>query len=105
MLDITVEELVRKHEADPKLVLVDVRDADELETVKVDWATWIPLPELPQRLGELQKDGEIAVMCHHGGRSARAAAFLSAQGFPHVYNVEGGVDAYAEKIDPSLNRY
>jgi rhodanese-related sulfurtransferase len=105
MQDISVEELVRKHEADPNLVLVDVRDADELETVSVAWATWIPLPELPQRLGELDKNAEIALMCHHGGRSARAAAFLSAQGFTRVYNVDGGVDAYAQRIDPSLARY
>jgi rhodanese-related sulfurtransferase len=105
MQDISVEELVRKHEADPNLVLVDVRDADELETVNVAWARWIPLPELPQRLGELDKNAEIALMCHHGGRSARAAAFLRAQGFTRVYNVDGGVDAYAQRIDPSLARY
>lgn len=105
MQDISVEELVARHEADRNFVLVDVRDADELETVKVDWAKWIPMAEIPQRLGELNKDGEIAVMCHHGGRSARVAAFLTAQGFTHVYNVDGGVDAYAERIDPSLARY
>jgi rhodanese-related sulfurtransferase len=105
MQDITVEELVHKHEADPKFVLVDVREADELQTVKVDWATWIPMGDLPKRLGELDKGAEIALMCHHGGRSARAAAFLDTQGFKHVYNVDGGVDAYAERIDTSLARY
>ena len=105
MQNISVEELVKKHDADPDFVLVDVRDADELETVKVGWATWIPMAEIPQRLDELEKDAEIAVMCHHGGRSARVAAYLTAQGFSHVYNVDGGVDAYAERIDPALARY
>jgi rhodanese-related sulfurtransferase len=73
--------------------------------VKVDWATWIPMGEIPQRLGELDKGAKIAVMCHHGGRSARVAAYLLANGYSNAVNVDGGVDAYAERVDTSLARY
>ncbi|HTX56054.1 MAG TPA: rhodanese-like domain-containing protein [Candidatus Acidoferrales bacterium] len=105
MNDITVEELAQWHRTGKRFVLLDVRDPDEIETVTVDWARWIPMHEIPQRLAELPKDEPIAVMCHHGGRSERVAAFLSARGFVHVVNVDGGIDAYAERIDPSLTRY
>ena len=105
MEEITVEELARRHAENPSLVLLDVREPVELATVKVDWATWIPMAEIPRRIGELDPSVPVAVMCHHGGRSERVAAFLAARGFAHVVNVDGGIDAYAERIEPSLARY
>ena len=58
-----------------------------------------------QRLSGLPKDAAIAFHCHHGGRSRAAAEQLVAQGYTHVYNLEGGVDAWSEQVDPSVARY
>ena len=105
MRDISVEELARRRSEGEHFVLLDVRESDELATVKLAWATWIPMREIPARVGELDPETPVAVMCHHGGRSERVAAFLSARGFADVVNVEGGIDAYAARIEPGLARY
>ena len=86
-------------------VLLDVRDPDEVATASVPGAITIPMQDIPQRVDELDRNATIAVMCHHGGRSARVAQFLSGQGFTDVYNIDGGIDAYAKRIDSSIPRY
>jgi rhodanese-related sulfurtransferase len=63
------------------------------------------MSELPGRVGELSRDNPLAVMCHHGGRSAHATAWLRNQGFDHATNVAGGIDAWARTVDPTLSRY
>jgi rhodanese-related sulfurtransferase len=105
MHEITVEELARWRGEGKKFVLLDVREPYELELASIDGATWIPMGEIVERIGELERDAEIAVLCHHGGRSARVAQFLTAQGFAHVYNVDGGIDAYALRADPLIPTY
>jgi rhodanese-related sulfurtransferase len=105
MQEISVEDVAARLKKDPSFVLLDVREPDELTTAKIDGALWIPMREIPQRLGELDTSKSIAVMCHHGGRSERVAGFLIARGYGDVANVEGGIDAYAERVDPSLSRY
>jgi len=81
MQEISVDELARWHDAGKTFTLLDVREPDEVAAARIAWATWIPMAEVPQRLAELKKDEPIAVMCHHGGRSARVAGFLLANGF------------------------
>jgi rhodanese-related sulfurtransferase len=61
--------------------------------------------QVPQRVGELPPDKTIVVLCHHGGRSERVAQFLQMRGFDDVANVDGGIDAYARRVDPSIPRY
>jgi rhodanese-related sulfurtransferase len=65
----------------------------------------IPLGELAKRVGELPRDKALAVMCHHGGRSAQATAWLRNQGFDQATNVAGGIDAWARSVDPTVSRY
>lgn len=65
----------------------------------------IPMRSVPARIAELDPGAEIAVMCHHGGRSEQVAHFLHARGFANVHNVEGGIDAYALRVDPKIPRY
>jgi len=103
--DITVHDLAQWRESGKKFVLLDVRDPDEVATVRLDGSVWIPMREIPQRLGELDPALPIAVMCHHGGRSERVAEFLASRGFSGVVNVAGGIDAYAAQIEPALARY
>ncbi|MBN9139953.1 MAG: rhodanese-like domain-containing protein [Micrococcales bacterium] len=75
------------------VALIDVREPDEYEVAHVEGATLIPLGELPQRLGELPAGETLYVMCHSGGRSAHATAFLEAQGIDAV-NVLGGITGW-----------
>ncbi len=100
----TVEELKALRDQRQPHLLLDVRQPDEHQHCRIDGAVLIPLAELPQRLKELPQDKTIVVHCHHGGRSARAVAFLSQQGYT-AKNLEGGIDAWSERIDPTVERY
>lgn len=86
-------------------LVLDVREAEELAIVRLEGALHVPLGELPARLSELDPKLEIVCLCHHGGRSARAAGFLASRGFPRVLNLSGGIDRWALEVDPSLARY
>lgn len=102
--DISVLDLKKRLDAGEELFLLDVREPFERDIVQLkNYA--IPLGQLKQRVQELNPECEIVVYCHHGGRSHQAAQFLKEQGFQKVKNLEGGIDAWAERIDPSLPRY
>lgn len=74
-------------------MIVDVREPDEFAEARVEGATNVPLGSLPARLGELPRDRTLHVMCLSGGRSARATAFLRAEGFDAI-DVEGGISRW-----------
>lgn len=76
-----------------ELVVLDVREQSEWDEGHLPGAVHIPLGSLPERLDELDSQASILVMCHLGGRSARATAWLSGLGF-QVVNLEGGIDAW-----------
>lgn len=86
-------------------LLLDVREPDEVATCAVAGSQHIPMHQVPENLGSLPRDRHILVLCHHGGRSQRVTQFLRANGYTLVTNVAGGIDAWAEQIDPSLARY
>ena len=88
----------------PPLV-VDVRDDWELERCALSESMHVPMRELPARLGELPRDRDLVVVCHHGVRSLFAARFLAGSGFSPVFNLTGGVEAWAADVDPTLARY
>lgn len=87
------------------VTLVDVREARELAVASVDGALHIPMGDVPARLGELDRERPLVVMCHAGGRSRRVAQFLLGQGFEHVFNLRGGIDAWSVEVDPRIPRY
>jgi len=87
------------------LVLLDVREHEELELAAIAGARHIPMREVPERLAELPKDKPIVVFCHAGGRSRRVAQFLAANGFEQVYNLDGGIDAWSRTVDERVGRY
>jgi rhodanese-related sulfurtransferase len=105
MQEISVDELARWRSEQKAFVLLDVREPHELTLASLDGATHVPMRDLPARLNELDKDAEIAVLCHHGGRSAQVARFLTQHGFANVYNIDGGINEYATRIDPSIPTY
>lgn len=98
------EFVARADEGDPP-VLLDVREDWELGLAKLDQAMHIPMGSVPERLGELQRDREIVVMCRSGGRSAQVAHYLQQQGFERVWNLAGGIIAWSEQVDPSITPY
>jgi rhodanese-related sulfurtransferase len=100
----TVEDLKKKIEAKENFVLLDVREANELDICKLETFTHIPLGDLETRYNELNKETEIAVLCRSGGRSAQATGFLKSQGYKAV-NVAGGILEWGEKFDPSMEQY
>jgi rhodanese-related sulfurtransferase len=103
--EISVDELKRRHDAGEDLVLLDVREPDELATASIPWATTIPMAQIPVRMNELPRDKPIVVMCHHGGRSDRVAQFLNANGYDNAVNLDGGIDAWSRTIDSNVPRY
>lgn len=86
-------------------LLLDVREAWELEVASLPGAVHIPMGEVPARLAELDRGRDIVVMCRSGGRSLSVARFLEAQGYASVANLTGGVLAWAREVDPSLATY
>jgi len=88
-------------------VLIDCRERDEHELVHIGAATLLPMSEIENRRSELEPHLErrVIVHCHHGGRSLRVAQWLRQQGFAKAQSMAGGIDRWAERIDPSLPRY
>lgn len=86
-------------------VLVDVREQWEYDLAHVAGSRLVPLAELPARLGELPASASLVTVCHHGMRSERAAALLRRAGFARVRSLAGGVDAWAQGVDPAMRRY
>ncbi|MCI4345882.1 MAG: sulfurtransferase [Thermoplasmata archaeon] len=85
--------------------LLDVREDEEREIARIEPSLHIPMSEVPNRKEELPRDRTLIVYCHHGGRSQMVAAYLEQEGFDHVANLTGGIDAWAQRIDPKVARY
>ena len=102
---ISAHELKRKLDAHEAFELIDVREPFEYEIARIDGAKLIPLAEIGERTGELQREQPIVVHCHSGTRSAQAVRLLQQRGFSNVYNLEGGIDAWSDQIDPSVPKY
>ena len=103
--DLPVRDLARWRDERRRFTLLDVRTAEELAVAALPGARHLPLHELPRRLAELPPDEPLVVVCHLGGRSAQAVAFLRARGFPQAVNLDGGIDAWSVEVDPSVPRY
>ncbi len=99
-----VELSVAMASADSPLVL-DVREQWEVELAALPESLVIPLGELADRVGEVPVHRPVVTLCHHGMRSARAAALLREAGHPNVRNLAGGIDAWAREVDSGMARY
>jgi rhodanese-related sulfurtransferase len=102
---ISVQQLQQLRATGQPHVLLDVREPWETAIVALPQSLQIPLNQIPPRLKELDADSTIIVLCKVGGRSQRAADFLINQGFKSVFNLAGGIDAWAREIDSSLPTY
>src|SRR6266403_955743 len=103
--EMSPHQLKRKRDAGEPFQLIDVREPFEYEIARIDGAKLIPLGEISERLNELEGEQPIIVHCHSGKRSAQAVRLLQQRGFAKVYNLEGGIDAWSEQIDPNVPQY
>lgn len=104
-VEIEVETLVAMRGAGDIFTLLDVRERWEVELCAIPGSLYIPLGELPTRIGEVPDDRPVVVLCHHGFRSAHAASWLHGQGFDRVINLSGGIDSWARRVDPTMKVY
>lgn len=88
-------------------LLLDCREADEHAVARIDAARLLPMSEIQQRLAELEaeRQRQIVVHCHHGGRSLRVAKWLRQNGFTAAQSMSGGIDEWSSHIDPQVPRY
>ena len=103
--DVTVEELKARIDRRDDFDILDVREPHEVDIVRIEGTTVIPLGELPNRLAELDRSRDLVVHCKMGGRSAKAVALLREQGFDRAVNLAGGILAWVDRIEPHKNRY
>lgn len=111
--EITVTELSEKLKSGEEFILLDVREPHELDLAKVSDRRLevTPMSRLAREGTEAlsdsaqSQDAAIYVMCHHGNRSAQVTAWLAQQGWKNVFNVRGGIDAYAREVDNSVGFY
>jgi adenylyltransferase/sulfurtransferase len=105
--NLSVEELARSLSAGESVFLLDVRQPWEHETAALPDSTLLPLPEIANRGHELSvpAGARLVAYCHHGVRSFQAALILESQGLGPVASLDGGIDAWSLRIDPSVPRY
>jgi len=103
--EITVEELKARRDRGERFTLVDVREPREWAVSDISGSLKIPLGSLAQSLDKLAREDEIVVYCRSGARSANAVQFLAGHGYAGAKNLVGGINRWAERIDPSLPRY
>jgi rhodanese-related sulfurtransferase len=103
--ELDVRDLKRRLDDGERPLVLDVREAEEIAIARFPGAVEIPMHEVPGRLGELDTQREIVVVCHHGVRSAHIAAYLAGQGFERVSSLSGGIDAWSLLVDSSVPRY
>jgi molybdopterin/thiamine biosynthesis adenylyltransferase/rhodanese-related sulfurtransferase len=102
---ITATELKQKIERHDKFVLVDVREPFEYDIARIQGSKLIPLGELPARLSELDSADDIVLQCKGGSRSAKALRILQEAGFRKLNNLEGGITAWSNDVDPTVPKY
>lgn len=91
-------------------VLLDVREPWEFEIARISDSINVPMSTLGNRVDEVRALQEVSavpmvVICHHGSRSLHCAQFLASQGLSPVINLSGGIDAWSQRVDPSIPRY
>ncbi len=101
---LTGPELKKWMDDGKKFAFFDVRTEDERKLAKLDAATLLDEAGEKQ-LAALDKATPIVVLCHHGMRSKSAAERILRDGFTQVYNLEGGIDAWSQKVDTTVPRY
>jgi adenylyltransferase/sulfurtransferase len=101
---LTVKELKRRIDAGEDVQLIDVREPYEYQIAQIG-GKLIPQNDVPNRLAEIDREREVIVHCRSGARSQRIAEFLKQAGYPKVVNLAGGILAWSDEIDPTVQKY
>ena len=105
MKEITVTELKALKDKGADFQLIDVRETYEADIAEIG-GELIPLGTVPQNVDKFSKDKQVVVHCRSGKRSGDAIAWLEANhGFTNLYNLKGGILAWADEIDPEVEKY
>jgi sulfur-carrier protein adenylyltransferase/sulfurtransferase len=88
-----------------EVYIIDVREEWEYEICKIEGSILIPLSKISSKLNNIDKSAVKLIYCHHGIRSRNALEFLKMNGHENLYNLEGGIDNWAAKLDNTINRY
>jgi rhodanese-related sulfurtransferase len=105
MKSVTVQELKQMRDNNVDFQLIDVREPYEADICTLD-GELIPLAEVPSRMDTISKEKQVIVHCRSGARSANAIAYLEQHGgFDNLFNLTGGILAWASEIDPSMEAY
>lgn len=111
--EITVTQLSEKLKSEDTFILLDVRELSELNHARLTDSR-LEVAPMSRLAGEgtnalsesaRSQDAVIYVLCHHGSRSLQVAAWLAGQGWKNVFNVRGGIDEYARRVDGSVGFY
>jgi len=105
MNEIAPQELKARLDRRDPVVLLDVRQDWETKLCRLENAVHIPIEEIEYRTEELNPEDEIVVYCHVGQRSAAVAEYLTQLGFKNAKNLLGGLDYWAQTVDPAMTRY
>lgn len=102
MKEVTVQELKQLKDSKADFQLIDVRELHEFESANLE-GEHIPMSEVPDNLERIRKEGKVIIHCRSGKRSGQIVQFLEKNhGYTNLYNLQGGIMAWAQEIDPSL---
>lgn len=105
MKELTVQELKAMKDAAEDFQLIDVREEHEYEMCNIG-GELIPMGEIMDQADAISHDKKVVIHCRSGKRSASVIMALEQQhGFKNLYNLKGGILAWADEIDPSLTKY
>lgn len=103
--NLSAQEVKARLDSKDDVLLLDVREPHEYDICKLPNSKLIPLGQVEKRIGEIDRDADIIVYCRSGVRSAQAAKFLLDAGYRKVKNMEGGMLAWSDRVDPSVPKY
>ncbi|MBS1625053.1 MAG: rhodanese-like domain-containing protein [Bacteroidetes bacterium] len=104
MKEKTVSELKAMMDKGEDFQLIDVREPQEAEICQIG-GMLIPMNTIPDHMDEIAKDKPVVIHCRSGARSGRIVEYLESQGFDNLYNLKGGILAWADEIDPEMAKY
>ena len=104
MKEVTAKELKAMMDAKEDFQLIDVREQREFDFANIG-GELIPLNTIPDNLDKIARDKKVVVYCRSGARSGNAIMYLEKQGFTDLYNLKGGILAWSDEVDPSIQKY
>jgi rhodanese-related sulfurtransferase len=105
--EMTVTELKERLDRGEPVTIIDVREPHEWDIANLGayGARMIPLNQVAARADEIPQEGVVVMQCRSGGRSGRAAEYLQSRGWSNLFNLKGGILAWADQVDPTTEKY